>query len=98
MSAKIPAEDILHITSLKADWGGRQKCSNQFSFNLVTKKRTYELFAVSEWERDLWVRSFAKMLDVTRIRSESESEFESESDNDELKLREIRMQQDDLTE
>ena len=96
ISAQIPAREISEVTALKDDWGGAERCPFQHSFKLVTKKRTFQLFAPSLKERDLWVSALIKCLGVKRIRCSSESQYEDESDDNELQLRYIRMQQEEV--
>ena len=95
ISTQIPQADLFHIDSLSKEHE-KTSCPFKFWFTLHTKARKFELYAPTREEREIWLKSFARLLQVKT--KNADTDYADVSDDDDLQVRYMKMQQDEIDE
>ena len=91
----IAPSELLHIDRISRE-SDKTNCPFKYWFFLTTKTREFQLFAPNMLEREIWIKSFRRLLRVP-IKN-TDSDFEDISDDEDLLMRYLKMQQLEIDE
>lgn len=91
----IAPSELLHIDRISRE-SDKTNCPFKYWFFLTTKTREFQLFAPNMLEREIWIKSFRRLLRVP-IKN-TDSDFEDISDDEDLLMRYLKMQKLEIDE